>query len=96
MCPLGAPTFAEALCAGAEVYAVDVNARGEVVGISYDDAGDVRGFLWRDGEMHDLGGFGAGDTRPAAISASGEVVGTRDNGPRTDRGPRTDHGPRTD
>jgi probable HAF family extracellular repeat protein len=84
-----------------ESEATGVNDRGRVIGISYtkrDPAGEVwRGFVWQSGTMRAL------DFRPAAINASGQIVGSRlvgpvevhgvlwQNGRTTDLGPLWEH-----
>lgn len=54
----------------------DINNRGQVVGISSDDQGQPRAFLWtRDGGMVDLGTTGGASAGALAISQNGVVVG---------------------
>jgi probable HAF family extracellular repeat protein len=53
----------------------DVNAAGQVVGWSTDSAGTVRGFLWRNGAMQDLGGFSGLATWAVSVNARGQIVG---------------------
>src|SRR5262245_49299165 len=52
-------------------HASDINATGQVVGMSNGHA-----FLWQDGIMTDLGSLGRGDSSAAAINDVGQVVGT--------------------
>lgn len=58
--------------------AFSINNRGEVVGRAEDPNRASRGFLWRDGEMIDIGGLsnsGTGTTA-YAINDRGEIVGS--------------------
>lgn len=61
-------------------HVTDINDRGELVGTYWRRSGDqTRGFLWRNGEVIDLGSLD-GDrpssvTEPTAISERSEVVG---------------------
>lgn len=58
--------------------AFSINNRGEVVGRAEDPNRASRGFLWRDGEMVDIGGLsnsGTGTTA-YAINDRGEIVGS--------------------
>lgn len=52
---------------------VDLNNKGDVVGISSDF--DRRAFLYSDGELIDLGDLGGPKSFPAAINERGDVVG---------------------
>lgn len=54
----------------------DINNRGQVVGISSDDQGQPRAFLWtRDRGMVDLGTTGGASASALGISQNGVVVG---------------------
>ena len=66
--------------------AVSVNANGEIVGLS--EVGEIdplfgvkelRGVLWKDGEMIDLGTLGGNFTIPTAINNRAQVVGGATN-----------------
>jgi probable HAF family extracellular repeat protein len=52
-------------------HASDINAAGQVVGMSNDHA-----FLWQSGIMTDLGSLGGGYGSAAAINDVGQIVGT--------------------
>lgn len=52
-----------------------LNDAGQVVGRSSTSTGQVRGFLWQDGAMTDLGGIGAYPALPVSINNLGQVVG---------------------
>jgi len=70
---------------GPDSMAIFNNDRGQVVGISYLDDVPVPAlggfpaiatFFWQGGEMKNIGGLGGHWTRPAALNAGGEIVGT--------------------
>lgn len=58
--------------------AFSINDRGEVVGRAEDATLASRGFLWRDGQMIDIGGLSSSGTGTTAhaINDRGEIVGT--------------------
>lgn len=58
--------------------AFSINNRGEVVGRAEDPNRASRGFLWRDGELVDIGGLSnsGGGTTAYAINDRGEIVGS--------------------
>ncbi|MCX5067694.1 hypothetical protein OOJ91_17780 [Micromonospora lupini] len=60
---------------GDSSFASAMNDRGDVVGRAQAADGIYRGFLWRDGQMIDLGAF-----TPIDVNDGGEVVGYTDNG----------------
>jgi probable HAF family extracellular repeat protein len=57
--------------ASSYTHASDINATGQVVGMSND-----RAFLWQNGIMTDLGTLGGGSASAAAINDVGQIVGT--------------------
>src|SRR5438309_2308414 len=61
---------------GANSMAVAVNATGQVVGLSDNTTGALRGFSWTAaGGMVDLGTFGGSLSSATALNDSGQVVG---------------------
>lgn len=58
--------------------AFSINNRGEVVGRAEDANRASRGFLWRDGELIDIGGLSnsGGGTTAFSINDRGEIVGS--------------------
>ena len=60
---------------GESSEAVDINERGDVVGLSSTAAGELHPFLWRAGIMTDLGTLGEGRTFPVAINDAGQIAG---------------------
>jgi probable HAF family extracellular repeat protein len=68
-------------------WAMGMNDRGQVIGVSPDSAGDYRAVLWEDGEMHDLS-EDACDQIGLAINEQAAVVGQYlcQSGQRTDLG----------
>lgn len=88
----GAPrdvgSLPDAKCA--EVSAV--NAKGQVVGWSYENPGQPyhqRAFLWADGKMRDLGALGGLGSSARAVNDAGQVVGDADTATK----PYEDHQP---
>src|SRR5262249_22527870 len=60
--------------------AIAINDRGEVVGVSNDDKGNSRAFIWRNGLMTDLNSLAPSDSPlyllfAAGINGRGEIVG---------------------
>lgn len=61
---------------GDVTYATAINEWGQVVGVSTDEEGTYRPFLWYEGEMTQLESFGdEGWAQPVAINNWGQVVG---------------------
>lgn len=63
---------------GVSSVAYAINDRGQVVGTSRTAAGELRGFLWQNGVMRDLGIDGG--VMPLDINNRGQVVGSLDFG----------------
>jgi len=57
-------------------FAIAINTDGTVVGWTTADSILLRAFIWRDGEMRDLGVFPGKFTRAWAINDRGQVLGT--------------------
>ncbi|MFZ0796566.1 MAG: hypothetical protein WCA13_12180 [Terriglobales bacterium] len=62
--------------------ATSINARGEITGLSENGLIDpavgvkqIRGVLWKDGQIRDLGTLGGNGSSAAAINSRGQVVG---------------------
>ena len=61
---------------GGYSIALDINERGQVVGYSSTESGDLHAFLWQDGEMIDLGTYEGGvESRAESINNKGQIVG---------------------
>jgi probable HAF family extracellular repeat protein len=69
---------------GGASEAMAINDHGQIVGTSWTAAGELHGFLWEDGQMHDLGI--PGQTFPADINNKGLVVGASEFGLNSDGG----------
>jgi probable HAF family extracellular repeat protein len=67
-------------------WAAGVNDAGDVVGTTDSAEGRIRPFLWRNGTMRDLGGFGGA---ALAVNAAGDVVGVTfsKEGPKSEQRP---------
>lgn len=61
----------------------DINESGQVVGESYTARGRMRGFLWKSGQMIELGTLGGPASCAVAVNERGHVIGWSDTG-RTD------------
>jgi probable HAF family extracellular repeat protein len=77
---LGDPTVTRlGTLGGGYSQGVAINESGDIAGDSLTADGEERAFLWRDGEMIDLGSLGSTDTYPAsealALNNRGQVVG---------------------
>jgi probable HAF family extracellular repeat protein len=55
--------------------AADINDRGEVVGLSYNDAWIARPFVWRGSELRDLGVLPGEDAAALRINERGQIAG---------------------
>jgi probable HAF family extracellular repeat protein len=64
--------------AGNPTFAYAINDRGQIVGTSTTPTGELRGFLWENGRMRDLGIDGG--VIPRDINNQGQVVGSLDFG----------------
>jgi probable HAF family extracellular repeat protein len=62
---------------GIQAFAEDINARGQVVGLSPIPSGSSHGFLWQDGAWTDLGALASPNnfSYAAALNDRGDVVG---------------------
>lgn len=60
---------------GTFAYGIDINDRGEVVGISADSSGGTRPFIWRNGVIRDLGAFPLENVLAVRINNGGQVLG---------------------
>jgi probable HAF family extracellular repeat protein len=63
---------------GNPTFAYAINDNGQIVGTSHTPAGELRGFLWDNGQMRDLGIDGG--VMPRDINNRGQVVGSLDFG----------------
>lgn len=60
---------------GEASWAVAINARGEVIGNSWNANGRLHAFLWREDRMLDLGTLGGSQSWANAINDRGQIVG---------------------
>lgn len=58
-----------------ESYAVAINDRGEIAGISFTFFGQSHLVIWRDGAIHDLGVLPAGDANVTDMNNRRQIVG---------------------
>ena len=79
----GAKTDLGVLPGGASSAALWINSKGMIVGMSQNGAIDpltgipeVRGVVWKDGQITDLGTFGGNVSYASAVNDRGQVWGT--------------------
>lgn len=71
-------TRIEGLPGATETYVGEMNARGQIVGVSRFPGGETRAFILENGVATDLGSFG-GDTSAGRINDHGAIVGYSEN-----------------
>jgi probable HAF family extracellular repeat protein len=60
---------------GDHSYAYDINAGGQIVGVSTTSAGASHAFSWQNGTISDLGTLGGSSSQAQGVSDAGQVAG---------------------